>query len=278
MDGRTWIAKLPDELEKQRDLLLGLLDAINGDPRWRWLELGCSVADGRGDSLSDLDLGLGISEDAWPGALDDLAALLARLSEPVDILRHRLSNVGDLAHERIFVEYANGAQLDLVALPAQLPKGSPPENVILYDPDALRAERWPATVLQANAAAVREWTFLGWVALADLAKYLRRGSLWEALERLEQARTQMWRLWAVARGIRYPLYGLTSVLDHPEIGLPPRIEETVAALDAIDLQRAALACATLLAETGTSAARTVDGDVPAAMAHFVRRQLEEATG
>jgi len=39
-----------------------------------------------------------------------------------------------------------------------------------------------------------------------------------------------------------------------------------------------LACTTLLAETGTSAARTIDGDVPGTIARFVRRQLEEATG
>src|SRR4051812_12495828 len=39
-------------------LLGGLLSAVEADQRFEWLELGCSVANGRGDELSDLDLGL----------------------------------------------------------------------------------------------------------------------------------------------------------------------------------------------------------------------------
>lgn len=275
MDGRAWIKSLPAELGAQRELLIRLLDAIEGDPRWLWLELGCSVAEGRGDALSDLDLGLGVAEEDFPDALDDLAHLLAGLDEPIDILRHRLPAVGDLHHQRIFVQYASGDQIDLVALPAHLPKGTQPENVVLYDPGALRRERWDALVLQPDAAAVREWTFLGWVALADLVKYLQRGSLWEAVERLEQARTQVWRLWAVAHGVRYPVYGLTSVLDHPEVGMPPGIEATIATLDQSDLLHAALASADLLRELGVQAADTIGGNAPEEMAHFVRRRLEE---
>jgi hypothetical protein len=41
-----------------------------------------------------------VDQEAWPDSPDDLAALLARLGETVDILRHRLPDVGDLAHER----------------------------------------------------------------------------------------------------------------------------------------------------------------------------------
>lgn len=275
MDGRTWIAGLPDELEKQRDLLMALLHAIDGDRRWRWLELGCSVAEGRGDALSDLDLGLGVAEDAWPEALDDLADLLGELSKCVGILRHHLPNVGDLTHERMFVQYAGGAQVDLVAVPAHLPGGTQPENIVLYDPDAIRSERRPVSVRRPDGATVREWAFLGWVALADLVKYLRRGSLWEALERLHEARSQVWRLWAVTHGLRYPVYGMTSVIDHPEIALPPGIEATVAALNGNDLLRAASACADLLREVTQSAARAVGGDPPTAMASFVQRRLED---
>ncbi len=77
-------------------------------------------------------------------------------------------------------------------------------------------------VCAADAATVREWAFLGWIALGDLVKYLRRGLLWEALERLHEARAQVWRLclWAVTQKLRYPVYGLTAALDHPEISLP----------------------------------------------------------
>ncbi len=276
MDGRTWVDTLPAELAAQRNLLIRLLDAIEGDPRWLWLELGCSVADGRGDALSDL--GVGVADECFPDALDDLARLLAGLREPIGILRHRLPNVGDLPHQRIFVQYASGVQIDLVAVPAHLPKGTQPENVILYDPAALRRGRWDASVLQADADAVGQWIYLGWVALVDLVKYLRRGSLWEAVERLEQARTHIWQLWAVAYGVRYPAYGLTSVLDHAEVGVPPGIEETVASLDHSDLLRAALAAADLLQKIGMMATAVMGGNVPGEMERFVRRRLEELAG
>lgn len=40
-DARTWLDSLPSELTEQRTLLLALLDAVERDPRWRWLEVGC---------------------------------------------------------------------------------------------------------------------------------------------------------------------------------------------------------------------------------------------
>lgn len=156
MDARTWVAALPDELTRQRILLQGLLEVMEGDPRWCWLELGCSVAEGRGDALSDLDLALGVAKEVWPESGDDLARLLTSLGEVVDSLRHGISGMGDRPHQRIFVQYVNGVQLDLVAVPAHLPKGTQPENIVLYDPDRLRVERWDASVLQADAAMVRE--------------------------------------------------------------------------------------------------------------------------
>ncbi len=275
VDARTWVAALPDELTRQRILLQGLLDALEGDPRWRWLELGCSVAEGRGDALSDLDLALGVAKEVWPEAVDDLVVLLTTLGKVVDSLRHRISGMGDRPHQRIFVQYVNGVQLDLVAVPAHLPKGTQPENVVLYDPDGLRVKRWDASVLQADAATVRKWAFLGWTALGDLVKYLRRGSLWEAFERLHEARTEVWRLWAVSQKLRYPVYGLTVVLDHPEISLPPDIEATVASLDRTALLRAGLTCADLLDATTQSAALALGVDIPIAMRRFVRRQLED---
>jgi hypothetical protein len=50
MDARKWLAALPDSLAGQRDTLLRLLDAVERNPQWRWLELGCSLAQGRVDS------------------------------------------------------------------------------------------------------------------------------------------------------------------------------------------------------------------------------------
>ncbi len=145
---------------------------------------------------------------------------MAGLGDVVDVLSHQLPEWGDRVHRRVFVQYANGVQIDLVAYLATLSRGRPPDTVVLYDPDGRLVEPWTPAVLRADEAMVREWAFLGWVALADLTKYLRRGSLWEALERLHQARTYVWRLWAVAQDVDYPAFGLTGVLDDPDAALP----------------------------------------------------------
>lgn len=119
MDAHTWLESLPPDLAAQRDVLARLLAAVERDPRWRWLEIGCSIAEGRGDALSDLDLGLGVADDAWDEALADLPALLGSLGEVVGSLHHRLSGMGDRPHQRVFVQYAGGVQIDLVAMLAE---------------------------------------------------------------------------------------------------------------------------------------------------------------
>ena len=62
-------------------------------------------------------------------------------------------------------------------------------------------------------------------------KYLRRGSLWEAYARLDEARTQAFRVYAALNGAAYPRFGLTSILDSPGLGVPDPAEKTVAGLD-----------------------------------------------
>ncbi len=163
-------------LALQRALLRRLVAAVEQDPNWRFLALSCSVARGAGDADSDLDLALGVDDDAWPGALAAIPALVARIGDVVDMLRHRIPEWGDRPHQRAFVQYADGVQIDLVAYPASTSKGRPPQTVVLYDPDGRLAQPWAPSVLHADASTVREWAFLGWTALADAAKYLRRGS------------------------------------------------------------------------------------------------------
>ncbi len=276
MDGdiRIWLDNLPPALARQRVVLRRLVAGVERDPRWRFLALSCSLARGAGDEDSDLDLALGVAADAWPSALDALPALLSGVGEIVDMLHHRLPEWGDWPHRRTFAQYADGMQVDLVAYPAGTGRGRPPQTVVLYDPAGHLAEPFVPSVYKADATAVREWAFLGWTALADMAKYLRRGSNWEALERLQQARASIWRLWAVARGVDYPAFGLTSVLDDPAAGLPDGIERTVAGLDPDELRRAALTGVTLLDHTSLLAASVVEADRPTAMATYVRRLLE----
>lgn len=271
---QTWLDGLPPQLSAHRTILRRLVAAVARDARWRWLELSCSVARGAGDAESDLDLGLGAADDTWPHALGHVPALVAELGPVVDILQHRIAEWSDMPHQRTFVQYADGVQLDLVVLPAGQRKGCPPGSVVLYDADGRLAQPWLPSGRAADANAVYEWTFQGWIALADLAKYVRRGSTWEALERLQQARVQVWRLWAVAQGVPYPIFGLTGVLDNPQAGLPPGVEATVAGLDSAALCRAALACAALLDQTADRAAALVAAELPRGMAAFVRHRLE----
>lgn len=275
MNIRDWLDSLPPAVASQRDLLRRLLAAVEADPRFLWLQLSCSLAEGRGDTLSDLDLGLGVVEEHWESINIDLPALLESLAPPVGALYHRLPQMGDQPHLRAFIQYSNGVQIDLVAVPARLPRGRKPGDIMLYDPDGLLAQTWDQSVLQATPETVYEWTFLGWVALADLAKYVQRGSAWEALERLHEARTQVWRLWAVATSLRYPGFGLTEVLDHPEVSIPPGIEATTASADLPAILQAALACADLLRETSRDAARETDAPLPDSFARLVQDRLDE---
>src|SRR5262249_19139427 len=133
--------------------------------------------------------------------------------------------------------------------------GLVPNSVVLYDADRRLVEPHRPPTADADPATLREWAALGWIALGDLAKYLDRGSLWEAFQRLQAARDEGFKLWAAGYKSRFPGYGLTAILDEPDGGeLPPRIEATVAALDATDLRRAARAVADLLTTATTRVA------------------------
>ena len=134
---------------------------------------------------------------------------------------------------------------------------------------AARPRVRPPDAYAVTGEQVREWAFLGWIALIDADKYLRRGSLWEAHSRLQEARHRIWALWAAAQGAMYPWHGLSQVLDHDPGDLPPGIEFTVAGLDAADLRRAARASAGVLAAASEAAARRHPADLPAAMADYV---------
>ncbi|MBV8915314.1 MAG: hypothetical protein JOZ05_20025 [Acetobacteraceae bacterium] len=161
--------------------------------------------------------------------------------------------------------------------------GGAPDFVSLYqapasaDPrmrgDGDRSGGEPPDAYAVTGEQVREWAFLGWIALIDSDKYLRRGSLWEAHSRLHEARHRIWALWATAQGAMYPWHGLSQVLDHDPVDLPPGIESTVADLDAAELRRAARASARVLAAASEAAARRHPADLPAAMADYVTRAL-----
>ena len=59
----TWVEQLPNEMAGQRRLLRGLLSFCEAEESIRWLVIGCSVARGAGDHLSDLDVAIGARDD-----------------------------------------------------------------------------------------------------------------------------------------------------------------------------------------------------------------------
>jgi hypothetical protein len=270
--GLDWIDDLPSELAGQRGLLRGLLALCDADDRISWLVIGCSLARGAGDRLSDLDMAMGIRDEDFEAARPDLRRAVDGLGELVESYYHQLPGLTQ-AHERIFAQFADRSQVDLVLFPASVPGGSVPNVVALYDPDdrlVIAGERKPVT-----SGQIREWAFGGWCALADLGKYLRRGSTWEALARLNEARAQLWQLWAVTLDVPDPQYGLTSILDFAPGQVPASFEGTVADLDPGRLLDAARRVAALLHEAGERLPDDQRTVLPGAMARYITADLEQ---
>jgi hypothetical protein len=305
--GRAWIDRLPDEMSGQQAIMRRLLTFSEADPDVSWLAIGCSVARGAGDRMSDLDMGIGVREEVFEAARDRIRLAADGLGELVESYHHQLPGVPP-PHERVFAQYSDGCQLDLVILPAVLPGGPLPRTVMLYDRDGqvaaagsgtaigngpgrvaehgITADEGQAGLADGGPAAndgpapgpgawlLREWAFGGWCALADLAKYVHRGSVWEALDRLHEGRTQLWRLHAAASGIADPQYGLTSVLDFAPEDIPDGIEETVAGLSLPSLLAAARQVARLLTATAQRLPAEAQAALPHAMATYVTQLLD----
>lgn len=271
--------------------MAGLISFCEATPVVTSLNVGCSLGRGAGDALSDVDAAMGIAAargSSGAGQVHEVesmvVAALQELGTLVDVLRHR-TGPADRLIRRIFAQFADRTQLDLSVMAApELRRGdAAPDWVSLYRADGQTDAPPPATGTQEPAPPppafdvtgeqVREWSFAGWCALIDMDKYLRRDSLWEAHNRLHEARHHIWQLWGATVGAMYPWHGLSQVLDHDPRNLPPGIESTVSGLDAADLRRAARASAGILATVSASAARSHPAQLPSAMAAYVTGAL-----
>ena len=266
-----WLSALPPALDKHRAILRGLLSESDQDPRIRLLLVGCSIGRGAADALSDIDAYLGVEPGVTPDALG-VEALVHRLGDVVDLYHQAMPGADGPPNRRTFVQFRSGVQLDMVVGEAPERRGRRPDWVVLHDPDGRIAD--DAEPRSASQAQLREWAYSGWERLSACAKYIARGSSWEALEALHSARREAWRLWAIAQRVPDPEYGLTAVLDSSSASLPPGIDATVAGLDGHDLLQAASACADLLETLWPAAAGTLSlTEPPPPLAEWVRAQL-----
>ncbi|HEX5189827.1 MAG TPA: hypothetical protein VFW16_09820 [Streptosporangiaceae bacterium] len=268
--GHDLIEALPDEMSGQRALLRRLLAACEANERIRWLVVACSVGRGAGDRLSDLDMGMGVADEAFDAALADVRAIVDGLGDLVDSYHHQIPGRA-LRHERIFAQYADRCQVDLAVIEASKTIGAVRDEVVLYDPDQRGTTAFEQQELRPEQ--VREWAFAGWCALADLGKYVRRGSAWEALQRLHEARECAWRLWAAVLDVPNPQYGLTSILDFAPGRLPAGMEQTVSGLDPAGMLASARHLAGQLAAAGDELPSAQRALLPYAMASYITGDL-----
>lgn len=233
---RLWVAGLPHAVAPQRAVLLRLLEAADADARIRAVQIKGSLARGGADEHSDVDARLWIADEVYEQTLADLPSLARALGETLDILFETAGS------PYLLVQFVNGVQLELATRRMSDAEGSAAGEVVLLDRDGLLAHAYVA----APPWDVNLWVGWAWMRLFDVDKYLRRGSRWEALTKLEEARSLLLRHHAATHDVPDPQLALTSILDSG-VPLPDRLEETVASLDAADLRRAAYACAQLLA-------------------------------
>jgi hypothetical protein len=274
VDAERWLRDLPTDLGPQRDLIAAVLREARNDARIRLFVVGCSIGRGAADRLSDVDALLGVREDAWPDVITQSEALVRRAGTVVDLWQQVIQPAEPDARtfQHTFAQYASGVQLDLVVARARDRQKPAPDWIVLHDPDDTVAAEPRATA--ATETQVRQWMFNGLVHLSGCAKYLARGSAWEAHLQLEEARAELWRLWSVAAGIPDAQYGLTAVLDDPRRPMPANIDATVAGLGRAETLAAAMACVDLFIETWPRAIRAVARDGgPPALAAWVRDQL-----
>lgn len=266
------------DLPRHAHVVESLRTAVRGDEFWRWMELGCSLAAGRGDELSDIDAGIGYRGNTSAEHLIELGTDLVGTAGPiVDLLVHHMPGWPEQTR-RFAVEYESGVQLDLVLMPAERRPGLPDGSLALVDKDGTLANPFTPPVAEPPPGeTAEEWLMLGWWALSDVAKYLRRGSLHEAVARIGEARTLALQLWAVAIGIPYPSFGLTSLLDYPPFELPDGLEATYARPSSrAEVIEAAWATADLLERAGHDAGSVVGFDPNTPWSGLARRRLGEA--
>lgn len=192
----------------------------------QWLELAGSLGRGGGDELSDVDAGIGVNSGyPFPAALDEALLAVQAFAPVADHLIQPLGTQAEPA-DHLVIQYRDGRQLSLVVTLAHLRPGLPPGAQALFDrTDQLATPCRPGS-LTASRAQQREWAFLGWWALSDVAKHATRRKVWRAMTALDEARSVTWKLHAAFLGVDYPMFGAISV-ENADLPAPHGIEASL---------------------------------------------------
>jgi hypothetical protein len=211
-----------------------------------WLELGGSLAEGRGDGYSDVDAALGVSgEITLSAACRAVLQAAGDFAAVADSLQQNFG-VAPAPAEHVIVQYEDGRQLSLVVLAAADRAGAPPKARVLLDRSGRLKEPWLPRQLEASSDERREWAFLSWLNLGDAAKHGRRGTVWRAVHSLDLARDYGWKLYAASCGLDYPSFGPVTV-ETAKVPPPPGIENTYPrAFEPAGIRSAALSLAAVL--------------------------------
>lgn len=274
-----WLGGLRVALPAHAAIIDALAAAVALDEALRWLEVGCSLGAGRADVFSDVDAAIGYRGIDTTAALDAAGIGVAhRSGHVVDLLTHTLPGSPE-GVRRFAAEFDSGVQLDLVVFPAEWRTGLMEGTVGVVDKDGLfvrpivSTHAGPPTLDQA-----REWVMLGWWAVSDIAKFLQRGSLFEAAARIDAVREQALRLFAASGSIPYPEFGLTSLLDWPPFEVPGTLADTYCRPDDLTQVIAAAHAVVALHDMATHrAAAVLHFDLDTEWARTARGRLHQAT-
>jgi hypothetical protein len=192
-----------------------------------WVEIGGSLGRGAGDALSDVDAGIGVRE---PGedqtgqvSEDRIAEARSAAASFAPIAATLTQRLGGATH--LICAYEDGRQLSLVVFDADVRTGLPPQAIATVDKSGRLSTPLDRTRWDADAATVREWTFLAWTAVGDAARHRLRDRPWRALKALTEARDRLWQLRARELGLVFPMFGAVTV-ENADAAPPLGIEET----------------------------------------------------
>jgi hypothetical protein len=269
----AWLDELPPELGTHVMILRRMLGETESDSRLRALQVQGSIGRGTGDRLSDLDVGLVVVDDAWPAITDEMPAFVRKLGDIVDDHYSFLPTAETPEVFRVWAQFPDGIQLDLLLLPATRLLGSGPDGRTLMDRDG-RLLRTDHPMRLSDPTAIATWAFLAWQNLTEVAKYLDRGLAVAAAEWLSSARQETISCWAAANGVEYAEFtDVAAARLGISVPWPEGLEHAYPLPEHAAVLAAAVALAEVQARADAMLARSL-GIPPRPLAGWVRARLE----